>query len=215
MLDTVNLGVFIAAGLLLNITPGADILYIGSQSAAQGVKAGIVAALGIGAGCMFHIVLTALGLSVVLATSVVAFTVVKLCGAAYLVYLGVGMLLSLRSGSDTRVEVAGRALAPLSYARIFRQAILVNILNPKVAMFFMAFLPQFVAPEAVCPAISFLFLGCLFNSNGTIVNVIFAIFSAKIANRLKRHGILGNLVKTGVGSLFIGLGVRLALTSQK
>jgi len=215
VLDTVNLSVFVAAGLLLNITPGADILYIGSRSAAQGTKAGIVAALGIGAGCLFHIVLTALGLSVVLATSAVAFTLVKLGGAAYLVYLGLGMLFSLRSGADTRVEVAGRTVAPLSYGRIFRQAILVNILNPKVAMFFMAFLPQFVAPDAAYPAISFLFLGCLFNCNGTIVNLLFAVFSAKIADRLKRHGILGNLIKTAVGSLFIGLGVRLALTSQK
>ncbi len=215
MLDTVNLGVFVTAGLLLNITPGADILYIGSRSAAQGTKAGIIAALGIGAGCLFHVVLTALGLSVVLATSAVAFTLVKLGGAAYLCYLGLAMLFSLRSGADTRGGVAGRAVSPLSYARIFRQAIVVNILNPKVALFFMAFLPQFVAPDATYPAISFLFLGCLFNCNGTIVNIIFAVFSAKIADRLKKHGVLGNLIKTVVGSLFVGLGVRLALTSQK
>ena len=215
MLDIVNLGVFVTAGLLLNITPGADILYIGSRSAAQGMKAGIVAALGIGAGCLVHILLTALGLSVVLATSALAFTLVKLGGAGYLVYLGLAMLFSLRSAPGSRIEAAESAVAPLPYRRIFRQAILVNTLNPKVALFFMAFLPQFVAPDASHPALSFLFLGCLFNWNGTIVNILFALFFAKIADRWKRHGILGRLIKTAVGSLFVGLGVRLALTAQK
>jgi len=215
VLDIVNLGVFVTAGLLLNITPGADILYIGSRSAAQGTKAGIVAALGIGAGCLVHILLTALGLSVVLATSALAFTLVKLGGAGYLVYLGLAMLFSRRSVSGSRFAAAGSTVAPLPYRRIFRQAILVNTLNPKVALFFMAFLPQFVAPDATHPALSFLFLGCLFNWNGTIVNILFAMFFAKIADRWKRHGILGRLIKTAVGSLFIGLGVRLALTVQK
>ena len=215
MLDTVNLGVFVTAGLLLNITPGADILYIGSRSAAQGARAGIVAALGIGAGCLVHILLTALGLSVVLATSALAFTLVKLGGAGYLAYLGLAMLFSLRSPPGARFEVAGSPVAPLPYCRIFRQAIFVNTLNPKVALFFMAFLPQFVAPDATHPALSFLFLGCLFNWNGTIVNILFALFFAKIADRWKRHGILGPLIKTAVGSLFVGLGVRLALTAQK
>lgn len=215
VLDTVNLGVFVTAGLLLNITPGADILYIGSRSAAQGTKAGIVAALGIGAGCLVHILLAALGLSVVLATSALAFTLVKLCGAGYLVYLGLAMLFSLRSAAGSRVEEARGSVAPLPYRRIFGQAILINTLNPKVALFFMAFLPQFVAPEASRPALSFLFLGCLFNWNGTIVNILFAMFFAKIADRWKRYGILGPLIKTAVGSLFIGLGVRLALTAQK
>ena len=215
VLDTVNLGVFVTAGLLLNITPGADILYIGSRSAAQGTKAGIVAALGIGAGCLVHILLAALGLSVVLATSALAFTLVKFGGAGYLVYLGLAMLFSLRSAAGSRVEEAGGTVAPLPYRRIFGQAILINTLNPKVALFFMAFLPQFVSPEASRPALSFLFLGCLFNWNGTIVNILFALFFAKIAGRWKRHGILGRLIKTAVGSLFIGMGVRLALISQK
>ncbi len=215
MLDTVNLGVFISAGLLLNITPGADILYIGSRSATQGVRAGMVAALGIGAGCLVHILLAALGLSVVLATSALAFTIVKLGGAAYLAYLGLGMLLSLRSGAAMRSEVGKSPFTPQTYGRIFRQAILVNILNPKVALFFMAFLPQFVAPNTLHPALSFLFLGFLFNFNGTIVNILFALFSAKIADGLKQHSMFGGLIKAAVGSLFIGLGVRLALTSQK
>ena len=215
MLDTVNLGVFITAGLLLNITPGADILYIGGRSAAQGTKAGIVAAMGIGAGCIVHILLATLGLSAVLATSAVAFTFVKLVGAIYLAYLGVGMLFSLRSSAGKKLEPVPHNLARLPYSRIFTQAILVNTLNPKVALFFMAFLPQFVAPDAMYPAFSFLFLGCLFNCNGTIVNIVIALVFAKIADRWRRHALLGRLFKATVGSLFIGLGVRLALTTQK
>lgn len=210
MLGTMDLGVFIMAGLILNITPGVDMLYIASRSAGQGAKAGIIAALGIGAGCLVHILFAAFGLSVVLATSAMAFTVVKCIGAAYLVYLGVTTLVSLRSSAVMeKAEVM-----PLSPGQIFRQAALINILNPKVALFFMALLPQFVSPQATHPAVSFLFLGLLFDVNGTIVNVVFAVFSSRIAVRFRRNIILGKILKTAVGCLFIGLGVRLALISR-
>lgn len=211
MLGTMDLGVFVLAGLILNITPGVDMLYIASRSTAQGTKAGVIAALGIGAGCLVHILFAAFGLSVVLATSALAFTLVKLVGATYLVYLGITTLISLRSSA----EAATRVVVPLFPRQIFRQAILINILNPKVALFFMALLPQFVAPQATHPAISFLFLGCLFDFNGTIVNIIFAVFSSRIAARLRQYAILGRIFKTAVGGLFIGLGVRLVLISQK
>ena len=210
MLGTVDLGVFIMAGLILNITPGADMLYIANRSASQGTKAGIVAALGIGAGCLFHIVFAALGLSVVLATSAMAFTVVKYAGAAYLIYLGLTTISSLRSTA----AIETTTVAPLSPWKIFRQAILINVLNPKVALFFMALLPQFVSHQAAHPSITFLFLGCIFNFNGTIVNVIFAVFSSKIAAKLRESNTLGKVCKAVVGSLFIGLGVRLALVSR-
>lgn len=211
MLGTVDLGVFVLAGLILNITPGVDMLYIASRSSAQGAKAGVIAALGIGAGCLVHILFAAFGLSVVLATSALAFTIVKFAGAAYLIYLGITTLMSLR----TSAEAATSVVAPLSPGQIFRQAILINILNPKVALFFMALLPQFVAPQATHPAISFLFLGCLFDFNGTIVNVVFAVFSSRIAARFRQYAVLGRVCKTAVGGLFIGLGVRLVLISQK
>ncbi len=211
MFGTMNLGVFIAAGLLLNITPGADILYIVGRSAERGIKGGIIAALGIGTGCLFHIIFAAFGLSMILATSALAFTFVKLAGAAYLIYLGIVTLFSRKISAKSDM-VESLAEVPLTYSRIFRQAILVNALNPKVALFFMAFLPQFVSPQAVHPAFTFLFLGCLFDWNGTIINMIFAVFSAKLADRFKRHMLLGRIFKTAVGSLFIGLGVRLAFT---
>ena len=210
MLGTIDLGVFIMAGLILNITPGADMLYIANRSASQGTEAGIVAALGIGAGCLFHIVFAALGLSVVLATSAMAFTVVKYAGAAYLIYLGLTTISSLRSTA----AIETTTVSPLSPWKIFRQAILINVLNPKVALFFMALLPQFVSQQAAHPSITFIFLGCIFNFNGTIVNVIFAVFSSKIAAKLRQNTTLGKVCKAVVGSLFIGLGVRLALVSR-
>lgn len=213
MFGTVNLTIFIISGLLLNITPGADVLYITSRSASQGTRAGIVAALGIGTGGLVHILFATFGLSAILATSAMAFTIVKLVGAGYLVYLGITTLLSLRTKPDTGVE--GTTVPSLANSRIFRQAILVNVLNPKVALFFLAFLPQFVAPHAIHPALAFLFLGCLFNFNGTIVNILFAVSSAQIAGRVKKSGFLPTLLKTGVGSLFIWLGVRLAFSAQR
>lgn len=211
MLGTVDLGVFVVAGLILNITPGADMLYIASRSAAQGTKAGVIAALGIGAGCLVHILFATLGLSVILASSALAFAVVKYAGAAYLLYLGITTLLSLRAKEEGKAEIA----RPLSSGRIFRQAVLINVLNPKVALFFMALLPQFVSPQAAHPALSFLFLGCLFDFNGTIVNIVFAVFSSKIAGRCRQSSMLGRLGRTAVAGLFIALGLRLALSSQE
>jgi threonine/homoserine/homoserine lactone efflux protein len=213
MFETVNLTMFIVSGLLLNITPGADVLYITSRSASQGTRAGVVAALGIGTGGFVHILFATFGLSAILATSAVAFTMVKLTGAGYLVYLGITTLLALRTKPAATAATSAPPL--LTNGRIFRQAILVNILNPKVALFFLAFLPQFVAPHAAQPPIAFLFLGCLFNLNGTIVNILFAVSSAQIAGRVKKGNYLPTLLNTGVGALFIWLGLRLAFSAQR
>ena len=213
MFETINLTMFVISGLLLNITPGADVLYITSRSASQGTLAGIVAALGIGTGGLVHIMFATFGLSALLATSALAFTIVKLIGASYLVYLGITTLMSLRKNENAPHE---SLLVPdLDKGRIFRQAILVNVLNPKVALFFLAFLPQFVAPHASHPSLAFLFLGCLFNINGTIVNLIFAVSSAQIAGRVKKISAISHLLKTGVGALFVWLGLRLAISTQR
>jgi len=213
MFETINLTMFVISGLLLNITPGADVLYITSCSASQGTRAGIVAALGIGTGGLVHILFATFGLSALLATSALAFTIVKLVGAGYLVYLGITTLMALRKNQNAQQE---RHTVPLlDTNRIFRQAILVNVLNPKVALFFLAFLPQFVAPHASHPSLAFLFLGCLFNFNGTIVNLIFAVSSAQIAGRVKKIGVISHLLKTGVGALFVWLGLRLAISTQR
>lgn len=213
MFDTVNLGAFIVAGLLLNITPGADLLYIAGRSASGGAKAGMVAALGIGVGCFFHILFAAFGLSMILATSAAAFTVVKMVGAAYLVYLGAMSLWSARG--KTRDAGAAAIVPRQGYGTIFVQAILVNVLNPKVALFFLTFLPQFVAPQAAQPALAFLFLGGVFNLNGTLVNLLFAWAASGMARRFRGSGNLRRLLQGAVGALFIGLGLRLAVSSQR
>lgn len=211
IMGTENLGVFVAAGLLLNITPGVDMLFIAGRSAAQGTRAGVVAALGIGAGCLAHILGAALGLSVVLATSALAFTVVKYAGAVYLVYLGITSFMAIGAGRQVEAGVA----APLAPARIFRQAMLINALNPKVALFFMALLPQFVSPAASHPSLAFLFLGLVFNVNGTIVNVAFALLSSHLAVRFRQSAVLARLCRTAAAMLFVGLGIRLAMTVQR
>ena len=151
-----DLGLFVVAGLILNITPGPDLLYIISRSAVQGKKAGAIAALGIGAGCLVHVVAAAFGLSVIMVSSSFLFTVVKYIGAAYLFYLGISTLLSLK---QKELQVQRGTVLPLGV--IFRQAVLINVLNPKVALFFLALLPQFVRPAADFPAGVFLFLGLI------------------------------------------------------
>lgn len=203
MLGTQDLLMFIVAGLLLNMTPGADTLYIVSR-AAQGFRAGLYAALGIGAGCVVHITAAAVGISALLATSATAFWIVKLVGAAYLLYLGVSMLLSRKTPRAGRLE-----LRTASMFNIFKQGFLTNALNPKVALFFLAFLPQFIAPTAEQKWLSMLFLGLLFNVNGTIWNVFVAWSAAQVSGRLKSSQRLALWLNRACGGLFIYFGIKL------
>src|SRR5215813_1095308 len=140
-----DLGLFVVAGLLLNITPGPDMTYIAARSAAGGFRSGVAATLGITAGCVVHTLAAAAGLSVLLATSAAAFSIVKWCGAAYLLYAGVSLIV----GSIRRPSVEGASLLPFAAAqKIFREAFIINVFNPKVALFFLAFLPQFINANA-------------------------------------------------------------------
>ena len=209
MFGVTDLGVFIVAGLILNITPGVDLLYITNRSAVQGKKAGVVAALGIGAGCMVHVFAAAFGLSVILLSSAVIFSIIKYLGAAYLIYLGVNTFLSLNKKNSQR----SRSSTVLPLTKIFSQAVLINALNPKVALFFIALLPQFVAPDAGNPSLAFFFLGLVFNVNGTLVNILFAVFTSFLAVKLKASTAFSRFLKSLSGILFIGLGIRLAVTS--
>lgn len=209
MFGTHDLALFVVSGILLNITPGADTLYIVSRSAASGAKAGAVAALGIGAGCFVHIFAAALGLSAILAASATAFLVVKLVGAAYLVYLGVAML---RSGVKHAVSAAPLPAAPIS--RIFAQGVLTNVLNPKVALFFLAFLPQFIDSGTPDKVTAFLFLGLVFNVNGTLWNLLVARIAATAGHRIRLAGRAARWLQWAVGGAFIALGVKLALSER-
>ena len=200
-----DLPLFVAAGLLLNVTPGADLALIGARSAAHGFRSGAAAALGVGAGCFVHVAAAALGLSALIAGSATAFTLLRWAGAAYLVWLGMGLL---RGGAAV---AAPEAAAPAqTLRRSFVQGFLTNALNPKVALFFLAFLPQFIDGGAPHKGWAFAALGAVFAFNGTIVNVAFAALVARMRRTLGASGAAGRWVSRGVGALFIALGVRLA-----
>jgi threonine/homoserine/homoserine lactone efflux protein len=206
-----DLSLFVVSGLLLNIMPGPDSLLIMTRSATQGWRAGSAAALGIGTGTFVHIFAAALGMSAILATSAAAFTVVKLLGAAYILYLAVGMLLSKR-GDGSAVQAP--ALAPLPLRRIYGQGILTNVLNPKVALFFLAFVPQFIDANAPHKALAFIVLGAIFNINGMLWCHALALFTAQAKARLKLNPAVTQWLNRATGGLFVWLGVKLALAKQ-
>jgi RhtB (resistance to homoserine/threonine) family protein len=202
-----NFGLFLAAGILLNLTPGPDTVYILGRSIAQGRDAGIASALGISLGSIFHTCAAALGLSAILATSALAFSAIKLLGGAYLIFLGIKMLLdrrkqlSLPSNFRRRTTVAA-----------FRQGVLTNVLNPKVALFFLAFLPQFIDPASNAKVPAFLALGFTFVTTGTLWCLILAWFASAFSERLRANEAIGQWLNRAAGTLFVFLGLRLATT---
>ena len=208
MPDLHSLLLFLAAGLALNLTPGPDMLYVAARGASEGRSAGIVSALGIGAGTLVHITLVALGLAALLAAVPLAYTVVRVGGALYLIYLGIRAIRS-------RAALTVGQLKPASLAAIFRQGVITNVLNPKVALFFLAFLPQFVDPARGNPALQVVALGLLFNTTGTLVNLAVALGSSRAAARLRQSTRAGNILQKATGALFIALGVRLAVAGRR
>ena len=211
LLGTHDLWLFVLSGLLLNITPGPDTLYIVGRSSTQGWRAGAFAALGIGAGTLVHICAAALGLSAILAASAAAFTAVKIVGAAYLLYVGITLIWSARAAGSSP---GAPAIRPASMRGIFVQGFLTNVLNPKVALFFLAFLPQFVAADASSKALAFLLLGAVFDFNGTLWNLLIAWSTAHLSRRLAPRGAFKQWFNRCVGAVFIFIGVRLALSYE-
>ncbi len=209
MLGTENLVLFIVSGLILNITPGADVLYILGRSSTQGFRGGSIAALGIGAGCIVHVVAASVGLSAIIAASATAFTIIKFTGAAYLVYIGITMFLKNKA---TVSEVQTMPTTKLS--TIFWQGFLTNALNPKVAIFFLAFLPQFISPNAENKSLALLFLGILFNINGTLWNLFVAWASSRVASQLRRSEIITKWLNRTIGALFVYFGVKIAVVQS-
>ena len=207
MFGTQHLALFVLGGILLNLTPGQDTLYIVGRSVSQGRRAGVLSVLGIVSGSVIHTVAAAFGLSAILATSAQAFVVVKLTGAAYFVYLGVKMLLE----RPTTVGTAA-AFTPERDWAVYRAGLLTNVLNPKVALFFLAFLPQFVAPTAQSRLLAFLFLGGVFIVNGTLWCLVLVWGASTMSRRLRSRPSSGLLLKRVTGAIFVGLGVRLAVT---
>lgn len=209
MLGIHDLALFIVSGLLLNMMPGPDSLLIMLRSGSQGWRAGSVAALGIGTGTMVHVLAAALGLSALLSASAELFAVIKLMGALYLVYLGISLL---RQGTSPSVATEPAVRLPtLSYGRIYRQGLLTNVLNPKVALFFLAFVPQFIAPDAPQKALAFIVLGCIFNFNGMIWCHLLAFSTAYASRKVRLPARLGLWLNRLMGGLFVGLGIKLAV----
>jgi RhtB (resistance to homoserine/threonine) family protein len=200
-----DFGLFLAAGILLNLTPGPDTAYILGRSIAQGREAGIASALGICVGSIFHSCAAALGLSAILATSAVAFAAIKLLGGAYLIFLGIKMLLDRRRQPSLPSNFRGRTTIAA-----FRQGVFTNVLNPKVALFFLAFLPQFIDPASNMKVFAFLMLGLTFVTTGTIWCLILAWFASAFSERLRTNETIGQWLNRAAGALFVFLGLRLA-----
>ncbi|MBI6871576.1 LysE family translocator [Clostridium aciditolerans] len=204
MFGIVNFSVFIITGIILNLTPGADTMYILGNSMSNGKKAGIMSALGISTGCIVHTILAALGLSVILAKSALAFNIIKYLGAAYLVYLGIR---SFMSKSSLLIHNGDNEKS--SFKNIYFQGIITNVLNPKVALFFLAFLPQFINPNNTYGALPFLLLGCTFIITGTIWCIILAVFSSYLTGKISEKVGLANSLNKISGIIFVGLGLNL------
>ncbi len=213
MPDLPQLLLFIAAGWLLNLTPGPDVLYIVSHSLRSGARAGIVAGLGITAGCFVHVAAAAVGVGALLAASATAFNLLKWVGAAYLLFIGLRLLLARAGGSPLAraAEHVGRK-QPADLRRVFRGGFWTNVLNPKVALFFLAFVPQFIAPGAQNTALVFVLLGVLFNLNAIPVNVGWALAAAWMARRVGAVQRGMQWLDRAAGVLFVGFGLRLALS---
>ena len=200
-----DFGLFLAAGILLNLTPGPDTAYILGRTIAQGREAGIASALGICVGSIFHTCAAALGLSAILATSALAFVAIKLLGGAYLIFLGIKMLLDRRKHLSLPTNFRRRTIAAA-----FRQGVFTNILNPKVALFFLAFLPQFIDPASNMKVLAFLALGLTFVTTGTIWCLVLAWFASVFSERLRGNEAIEQWLNRAAGALFVFLGLRLA-----
>lgn len=208
MIATANLGLFVAAAVVLTVTPGPAVLYIVTRSISQGRAAGIVSCLGVATGGLVHVVAATLGLSALLATSAAAFNGVKYAGAAYLVWMGVRKL-TQPSTLDPSVTIARHSLL-----RIYRDGAVVNVLNPKTALFFLAFLPQFVSPVRGGAATQFALLGSLFVAIAVSTDVMWALAASSAASWLRRHRRFVMGERYVAGTVYLGLGVAAAFSSS-
>ncbi len=210
MPHTRSIIVFMLASLALNLTPGPDMLYVIARSSSEGRRAGVASAFGIGAGTLVHIALVAAGLGTVFRTVPTAYVAVRLAGGAYLVLLGVR---AWRASGGAAREL--HVPAPATRGEVFRQGVITNVLNPKVALFFLAFLPQFVEPERGSVLWQTVGLGLLFDVQGTLVNLAVASGASAIATRWKARGAGGTVLQRMTAAIFIALGVRILATAAR
>jgi threonine/homoserine/homoserine lactone efflux protein len=208
-MDTTQLYWFFVASMMLNLTPGSDMLYVASRSISQGIKAGIFSAVGIFIGCFVHILAAVFGLSYIIAKSEMVFNTIKFAGAAYLIYIGIKILTAQSAQSDLE------KMESVEMWTLVKQGIITNALNPKVAIFFMSFLPQFITPSVTDVKIRLLSLGLWFNIQGTLILIIVAFLLGKTGNFIKNNPRLWKYQEKLTGLVLLFLGVKLAFTSQK
>jgi threonine/homoserine/homoserine lactone efflux protein len=215
MLGIHGLWLFIVSGLLLNVTPGPDTAYIVGRSVQLGWRGGVAATLGVSAGCLVHVFAAAIGLSALLAASSAAFALIKWAGAAYLCYIGIKLLLSRPQPAAD--DVARGEISPqrISLREVFWQGAMTNVLNPKVALFFLAFLPQFVAQDSAHKGLAFVVLGLIFIFNGTLWCLGVAAFAASAAGRVRRSAGILLWINRVLGGVFVYLGARIAMLQAR
>ncbi|MES2518033.1 MAG: LysE family translocator [Bacteroidota bacterium] len=211
MTGIINYETFLLTGILLNITPGNDTIFILSRSMAQGKKAGVMSVLGIATGSIIHTFLAAFGLSIIIAKSILVFNIIKYAGAAYLLYIGFKMLTD-KTSLNTENSVENESV---DYLKIYRDGVITNVLNPKVALFFIAFLPQFIDSNLKNTVLPFLTLGFSFTITGTIWCLILAFFASTIFSKLKVNKNITTYINKICGIALIGLGIKVALTERR
>lgn len=207
-MESTALTTFVLAALVVLIIPGPGVLYVVARSLAQGLRAGLISVLGLSAGAFVHVVAAAIGLSAILLASATAFGVVKLLGAVYLVYLGVHTILVRKSALEVSVPKAASTL------RIFLDGVVISVLNPKIALFFLAFLPQFVSADTGSITQQFLFLGLVYVGLAICTDGLYAIFSSSLRNFVTQRFALGPVPRLTSGFVYLGLGASMALTDQ-
>jgi RhtB (resistance to homoserine/threonine) family protein len=210
MTGIIHYETFILTGILLNITPGNDTIFILSRSMAQGKKAGFMSVLGIATGSLIHTILAAFGLSIIIAKSILVFNIIKYAGAVYLLYIGYQMLTD-KKNLNTDASFSEKSI---NLKKIYRDGVITNVLNPKVALFFISFLPQFIDSNLSNTVLPFIKLGVTFTITGTIWCLILANFASFIFSKLKHNKTLSNYINKTCGAVLVGLGIKVALSNQ-
>ena len=204
-----NFYFFLTVSILINLSPGPDMIYTAARSLSQGTKAGVFSALGIFTGCLFHIAAATFGLSKIIEESVLLFSIIKYAGAAYLIYLGIRSLINKKK-NGTQIT----SLPSMTNRKIFFQGMLTNILNPKVAIFFLSFLPQFIDPHSSHVKEEIAFLGLWFDLQGTLVLVLVATVTGFFSQVLQKNAAFWGWQNKITGLILLGLGVKMLLTRK-
>lgn len=209
MFGIINLPIFISASILLNLVPGPDAVYIMTRSLSQGKRAGFISSAGVCSGALIHAIAAALGLSAILTTSAYAFTVVKLIGAVYLVFLGVRTFID-KSNPLSFNEDDNENSSLIDEWTLFKQGVLVDVLNPQVAIFFLAFLPQFIDPNYGQKTLTFLILGMIVIAIALVYEAVLVVLCGAISSYLRRNKTIGRYLNRFVGTVYAALGIKLA-----